>query len=281
MYTVRSYREWMARFGAMRLMDVWYSGITEQAIRDALSDAVGKRSNSSAGSGAPGRDLQRRQGARHGQGRRQADLDRRRSAGRSRRIRRSSDGSRFPAARRRWRPCFDAYRATMPESLREFLERYRFSDLRAEGCGRRQRGHALLHHRASGPRRGRSPDTAGQGSLHVGARAIRGQERARQPRRTRSPRPASDAGDLGHFPGLVSWPGRSRLLLPPVVGHEGVGRYFDACPAGHGVLWRAVRLGSGGGARPEWRRHRHRRLHGNERHVRWRRWPTSPRRTPT
>ena len=38
----RSYREWMARYAGMRLIDVWYSGITEQAIRDAGRGDLGK-----------------------------------------------------------------------------------------------------------------------------------------------------------------------------------------------------------------------------------------------
>ena len=35
MATVRSYRDWMARYAGMRLIDVWYSCITDEAIRDA------------------------------------------------------------------------------------------------------------------------------------------------------------------------------------------------------------------------------------------------------
>ena len=43
MATVKSYREWMTRFAGMRLIDVWYSGITEDAIRTAFEALVGQR----------------------------------------------------------------------------------------------------------------------------------------------------------------------------------------------------------------------------------------------
>ena len=35
MATVRQYREWMASYAGMRLIDVWYSHITETDIRAA------------------------------------------------------------------------------------------------------------------------------------------------------------------------------------------------------------------------------------------------------
>ena len=39
MATVRSYREWMARYAAMRLIDVWYAHITDADIREAAESS--------------------------------------------------------------------------------------------------------------------------------------------------------------------------------------------------------------------------------------------------
>ena len=40
MATVRAYRQWMARYAGMRLLDVWYSSITEADLREA-GEAMG------------------------------------------------------------------------------------------------------------------------------------------------------------------------------------------------------------------------------------------------
>ncbi len=45
MAAVRSYREWMARYAEMRLIDVWYSSITDASIR-AAAEATGKSGGS-------------------------------------------------------------------------------------------------------------------------------------------------------------------------------------------------------------------------------------------
>jgi hypothetical protein len=138
MATVKSYREWLARFAGMRLIDVWYSGITEQAIRDAAEAIWAKRSNSSTAQ-ARGRLDAIFAGAR--------TRDVTKAAAKLTTI---EDGRLVikedpPVVRRIELPgggavlaeVFDGYRATMPSSLREYLERYRFADfaLKVVGVG--------------------------------------------------------------------------------------------------------------------------------------------------
>jgi hypothetical protein len=136
MAAVRSYREWMARYAAMRLIDVWYSHITEADIRAAaepllarVKDAAARRARiEDIFSKARGRDQLR-------------------AASRLTEIR---DGKRVivedppviqrvetPGGAEALRAVFEDYRATMAESRREFLERYRFADfaLKVVGVG--------------------------------------------------------------------------------------------------------------------------------------------------
>jgi hypothetical protein len=117
----------MARFGGMRLMDVWYSGITEQAIRDALNAALGKRGNSSSArarldaifTGAKARDTVK------AAAKLTSIVDGRLVIKEDPPVVRRVE---IPGGAKTLAAVFDAYRATMPESLREFLERYRFAD---------------------------------------------------------------------------------------------------------------------------------------------------------
>jgi uncharacterized protein (DUF2252 family) len=136
MATVRSYREWMARFAQMRLIDLWYSGVTDQSIRDAADEAFAKRSDLAAKRAkiesifdqARGRDVLKAT----------AKLT---SIVDGRLVFKEDppvvERIEIPGGAATLAIVFDAYRATMPESLREFLERYRFSDyaLKVVGVG--------------------------------------------------------------------------------------------------------------------------------------------------
>jgi len=134
MATVRSYREWMARYAAMRLLDVWYSHITyadimaageaefagakQRAARRARIDAIFAK--------ARGRDALRA----------------------ASQLTTIKDGQRvivddppivqhdeLPGGPEAMRKVFEDYRATMAESRREFLERYRFADMALKVVG--------------------------------------------------------------------------------------------------------------------------------------------------
>jgi len=136
MATVRSYREWMARYAGMRLIDVWYSYITDDAIREAaepllagLKDAGARRARLDAiFSKARGKDALKAASS----------------------LTTLVDGRRVirddppvmqhvetPGGADALRKVFEDYRATMAESRREFLERYRFADfaLKVVGVG--------------------------------------------------------------------------------------------------------------------------------------------------
>ena len=137
MATVRGYRQWMARYAAMRLIDVWYAQITDLDIREA-GEATGT--------------LQGREGAA-----RRARLEaiftkaRRRDGMRAfESLTAIVDGRRVlledppilthlsdPSVAAILEKVFIDYRATMPENRRDFLERYRFVDfaLKVVGVG--------------------------------------------------------------------------------------------------------------------------------------------------
>jgi uncharacterized protein (DUF2252 family) len=140
METVRSYREWMTRYAGMHLLDVWYAHIGESEIRAALDLAIARSSPS-------------RRVAAHGRASLEAIF--RRAKGRDQlkaaaALTRMVDGRRVlvdqpPVLRhveladgpRVLAQVFEAYRATMTDNRREFLERYRFADwaLKVVGVG--------------------------------------------------------------------------------------------------------------------------------------------------
>jgi uncharacterized protein (DUF2252 family) len=137
MATVRGYRQWMARYAGMRLLDVWYAQITDADIREA-GEATGM--------------LAGRTGAE-----RRARLEKVFTKARQRDGMRAFesltavvDGRRviledppvvthveMPGGAASFEKVFTDYRATMPENRRDFLERYRFVDwaLKVVGVG--------------------------------------------------------------------------------------------------------------------------------------------------
>ncbi|HEY7024434.1 MAG TPA: DUF2252 domain-containing protein [Candidatus Limnocylindrales bacterium] len=134
--TVRSYRQRVARYAGMRLIDVWYSGLTEDDIRKAMAAESPSKSWAATGqvrleaffSKARGRDALK-------------------AASKMTRIVNGHlvfnddppviQHVELPDAAKVLNHIFDGYRATMPASLREFLERYRYSDfaLKVVGVG--------------------------------------------------------------------------------------------------------------------------------------------------
>ncbi len=138
MATVRAYRQWMTRYASMRLLDVWYSAITEADIRAAAETAAGSIEI---------KDMARartRLDSLFSKARSKDSLSAAASLttvveGRRMFIDQPptvqhitlADGPQVLAE------VFEAYRATMAESRREFLERYRFGDfaLKVVGVG--------------------------------------------------------------------------------------------------------------------------------------------------
>ena len=136
MATVRSYREWMARYAAMRLIEVWYSHITEESIRQAAEPVVSKLRDANAGrariaamfSKARGKDALRAASSLT------TTVDDRRVFLDDPPVVQHVD---IPGGPDTLRQVFEDYRATMADSRREFLERYRFADfaLKVVGVG--------------------------------------------------------------------------------------------------------------------------------------------------
>jgi uncharacterized protein (DUF2252 family) len=137
MATVRSYREWMARYAEMRLVEVWYSKISGAdiaAAMDALSEArgrtvaEGRRRLDEILSGARKRDHVR------ALGKLTTLVD-------GRPVIRDDppliEHVEIPGGLPALEQIFTDYRATMAENRRDFLERYRFADfaLKVVGVG--------------------------------------------------------------------------------------------------------------------------------------------------
>ncbi len=136
MATVRAYRERVAGFAAMRLIDVWYSYITDDAIREAGEALF-----------AGAKDIAVRRARLEGLFAKARGRDSLRAANS---LTKTVDGRRvivddppliqhveIPGGPDAMRKVFEEYRATMAESRREFLERYRFADfaLKVVGVG--------------------------------------------------------------------------------------------------------------------------------------------------
>jgi len=135
MTTVRAYRQWMSRYAGMRLLDVWYTSITDAAIRDA-AEAIGWLQGRD-GSGRRHRLEAVFTKARQRDGMRAfekltAIVDGRRVIMEDPPVITHVEGDMAVLQK-----VFTDYRATMPEHRRAFLERYRFVDfaLKVVGVG--------------------------------------------------------------------------------------------------------------------------------------------------
>lgn len=135
MTAVRAYRQWMSRYAGMRLLDLWYSAITDADIREA-AEATGLLQGR-AGSGRRGRLEAVFTRARQRDGMRAfekltAIVDGRRVILEDPPVITHVEGD-LGALQK----VFTDYRATMPEHRRDFLERYRFVDfaLKVVGVG--------------------------------------------------------------------------------------------------------------------------------------------------
>ena len=137
MATVRAYRQWMARYAGMRLIDVWYASITDADIREAGETTgllQGRRARPAARAlEAIFTKARQRDGMRAFESL-TAIVDGRRVILEDPPVITHVDSVGGPAALEK---VFTDYRATMPENRRDFLERYRFVDfaLKVVGVG--------------------------------------------------------------------------------------------------------------------------------------------------
>jgi uncharacterized protein (DUF2252 family) len=135
MSAVRGYRQWMARYAGMRLIDVWYASLTDVDIREAAEASgwlqgragVGRRQNLEALFSK----ARRRDGVRAFESL-TAVVDGRRVILEDPPVVTHVETAGGPAALEK---VFTDYRATMPEHRRDFLERYRFVDVALKVVG--------------------------------------------------------------------------------------------------------------------------------------------------
>ncbi len=135
MAAVRSYRQWLARYASMRLIEVWYAPLTEAEIREA-AEATGAMAGRS---GAVRRQnlealftkSRRRDGMRAFESL-TAVVDGRRVILEDPPIITHVD---LEGQTEALEKVFTDYRSTMPENRRDFLERYRFVDVALKVVG--------------------------------------------------------------------------------------------------------------------------------------------------
>ena len=243
----RSYRQWMARYAGMRLIDVLYASITADHIREAAE---------ASGGFARGDSVSRRR-------RLEAIFSKARQRDGMRAFESLTgvvDGRRVllddppvvthidlapiggTAALEK---VFTDYRASMPEDRRAYLERYRFVDVALKVVGVGSVGTRCFILVLEG-RDENDPLMlqAKEATVSVIDAASRG-DRPHQPGPTGRHRPADHAGDLGRLPRLDARPGRSRLLCPPAVGYEGLCGHRPTPGARSDLLRHGLRLGAG------------------------------------
>ncbi len=270
MASVRGYRENMARYSGMRLLDIWYDQTTADDIERGLIE-LGKTTDPKFDP----KDAKTRLNSVFSKARGKDQMKASTS------LTAVVDGHwrivddppvvqhvELPGGAANLEKTFSDYRATLAENRRELVERYRFVDVALKVVGVGSVGTrcfvVLLEGRDEGDPLFLQAKEATASVLDP----YLGVEPPQQPRRARRGRPAADAGDARHLPRLDARPRRPGLLLPPAVGHEGLGRHRDAPRAGHGLLRRPVRPVAGAGPRPERRLDRDRGLSRHERHVR-------------
>jgi uncharacterized protein (DUF2252 family) len=135
MGAVRGYRQWMARYAGMRLLEVWYASITDADIREAAEatgmlqgrSGVARRQNLEAVFSK----ARRRDGMRAFESL-TAVVDGRRVVLEDPPVVIRIDAAGQEEALEK---VFTDYRATMPENRRDFLERYRFVDVALKVVG--------------------------------------------------------------------------------------------------------------------------------------------------
>ncbi len=133
MMTVRGYRQWMARFATMRLLDVWYTQITDADIREAGEASGALRGRDGAARRAKLEAIfskaRRRDGMRAFESL-TAVVNGRRVILEDPPVVTHVEGDVGALER-----VFTDYRATMSENRRDFLERYRFVDIALKVVG--------------------------------------------------------------------------------------------------------------------------------------------------
>ena len=195
---VRSYREHMAEYSDMRVLDVWYASIDVEELhpddqgQGSRASGIEKRLAKARERSVLEHDFPKLAtmagpGADH-QGQPAADLSPARS--RARKTCWRASGKPLPS-----------YRETMQEDRRLLLDRFKLMDMAIKVVGVGSVGTYCAHHAADGERDG-SAVPPGQAGAPLGPRSLCGQERLRQPRPAGRARLPADAIGQRHLPRL-------------------------------------------------------------------------------
>ena len=231
----------MAEYAGMRLLDIWYDKITAEDIRARFEAGVAQLQGAAAPSRARSALDAIFAKARRKDRLRATDELTTRVDGEWRIV---DDPPvvthiEIPGGGATLAKTFLDYRASMAENRRELIERYRFVDfaLKVVGVGSvgtrcfivllegRDEEDPLILQAKEATASVLEPHVAASTHENHGERVVVGQ------------RLMQATPDI--FLGWTRGPGWSRLLLPPAVGHEGLGRHRGAPAAGPGLLRRA------------------------------------------
>ena len=199
---VREYREGMRGFANESHLDVWYDRLTASELVDRFGGRLGAKGRIVFAK--PFARARRKTSLRaveeaHRARRRRAALPQRPAAAGAR----SASCSTRPtcATRRRTsRSCWTQYAAGLDPDRRFLFETYRFVDMARKVVGVGSVGTRAWVVPARRPRGEGPARAAGEGGAGLGARALPGRERVRQPRRARRARPADLARGERHLP---------------------------------------------------------------------------------
>ena len=202
---VRSYREAMREFAALRNLELWYSRLDVARLLSHAGDQVSRRERTAFKrriAGASAKDHLR------AMSKLTARVD-----GQLRIVPRPPQivpiEELFPATTSEaveveMRTMLRAYRRSLPVERRHLLESYRYRHMARRVGGDRQRRNAHLDRPAHRTRRRRPAVPPGQGGRALGARAVHGPQYGAQSRPARRPGPAADAGRRRHLPRLAA-----------------------------------------------------------------------------
>ena len=284
---VREYREAMRGFASESHLDVWYDRLTASELVDRFGGQPGQegpdRVRQAVRQGAPQDEPAAVSEAHRARRRRAALPQRPAAAGAAARAVRPGDAR---DETEYIRELLDEYAAGLDPDRRYLFETYRFVDMARKVVGVGQRRHARLGVPARRPRRQGPARPAGEGGAGVGARALPGRERVRQPRRAGRARPA----DLARGASTSSSAGSAARASTASEHDFYVRQLWDWKASvdlsthdriGAARLHAGVRLVAGPRARALGRPARDRRLPGRAARASTRRSRASPRPTPT
>ena len=245
--TVRSYREAMREFAAMRNLDVWYARLDVDTVLADLAKVAdrkemktAKKNVKKAGKKNSLKAFDRLVRVVDGEPRIISDPPLLVPAGEL-----VSEDQR-EALEERILEMIGRYRESLKGDRRHLLRQLPVRRDGPQGRRGRQRRDPRLGAADDGPRRTGPALHAGQGGRGLGARALRRRERVQKPRRAGGRGPVADAGLERHPSRLAPGPGlrrrQTRLLRAPTLGRQAIGRRRHPAAEGLEIYGAGLRL---------------------------------------